>query len=406
MSIYRRKAGGAYHVEVEWKGFPRLRLSTRTTVKARAVAMERTLHALRGAGRTDILGLLAGGRLGLAEVHDAYLSDPASLEHRIKEAGSPVLGPLVEEWLDCLRSPAALSPKTKRPYAPRTAYRYAESWARLFALLPQGRHSSIADITRCFLSDDRTQRRRSGVKGSTVNRDMVAVAAFLRWTEEERGISVVRVKMPRERESAGRERWLSADELRSLERALPARWLPLFAILIYTGARIGEAQGLLWGDVRLAERRIILNEAARRLKNPSSTRILPVPERLAQLLASHAAYIPSGPADPVFPEPLGDYVRAIKAFRRACKAAGLVGVVPHDLRHTFAVHAVQNGVPLPRLQKLLGHATPAMVMRYAAHAPEAYLDEDAARIAASLSGHGEREAQVRIQLAQRALKPA
>jgi integrase len=80
--------------------------------------------------------------------------------------------------------------------------------------------------------------------------------------------------------------------------------------------------------------------------------------------------------------------------------------VPHDLRHTFAVHAVQNGVPLPRLQKLLGHATPAMVMRYAMHAPEAYLDQDAARIAASLSGKTEREAQTRAQLAQRGLRPA
>jgi integrase len=406
MSVYRRRVGGAYHVEVEWKGFPRLRLSTRTTIRARAVAMERTLHALLGAGRADIIGLLAKGRLGLAEVHEAYLRDPSSLEHRIKEAGSPVLGPLVEEWLNWLASPAALSPKTKRPYAPRTAYRYGESWARLFALLLRGRDSSLSDLTRGFLSDYRSQRRKAGVKGSTVNRDMVALAAFLRWGEEERGLPIVRPKMPREREGTGRERWLSADELRSLENALPARWRPLFALLVYTGARIGEAQGLLWGDVRLAERRIILSEGARRLKNLGSARILPVPERLAQLLASHAAMVPTGPADPVFPGPLGNYVRAIKAFRRACQTAGLTGLVPHDLRHTFAVHAIQNGVPLPRLQKLLGHATPAMVMRYAAHAPEAYLDEDAARVAASLSGCGDKEAESRAQLAQRALRPA
>jgi hypothetical protein len=51
------------------------------------------------------------------------------------------------------------------------------------------------------------------------------------------------------------------------------------------------------------------------------------------------------------------------------------------------------GLLLPRLQKLLGHATPAMTMRYARHAPEAYFVEDASRIAASLSGAADREAE-------------
>ena len=58
---------------------------------------------------------------------------------------------------------------------------------------------------------------------------------------------------------------------------------------------------------------------------------------------------------------------------------------------------------VPRLQKLLGHATPAMTMRYARHAPEAYFSEDAARIAASLSGAVDREADaVRQAVIQRA----
>jgi hypothetical protein len=65
----------------------------------------------------------------------------------------------------------------------------------------------------------------------------------------------------------------------------------------------------------------------------------------------------------------------------------------HDLRHTFAVHAIQSVLPLPRLPKLLGHATPAMTMRDARHAPEAYFAEDAARIGASLSGAVDREAE-------------
>ena len=37
----------------------------------------------------------------------------------------------------------------------------------------------------------------------------------------------------------------------------------------------------------------------------------------------------------------------------------------HDLRHTYASHAVMQGVPLPIVSRLLGHATLAITMRYA-----------------------------------------
>ena len=64
--------------------------------------------------------------------------------------------------------------------------------------------------------------------------------------------------------------------------------------------------------------------------------------------------------------------------------AGISDATPHDARHTFAVHAAQAGVPIVRLQKLLGHATAAMTMRYMKHAPEAYVAEDGAAILAHL----------------------
>jgi site-specific recombinase XerD len=37
----------------------------------------------------------------------------------------------------------------------------------------------------------------------------------------------------------------------------------------------------------------------------------------------------------------------------------------HDLRHTFASIAVQNGASLYEVQKLLGHASSQMTQRYA-----------------------------------------
>ena len=62
------------------------------------------------------------------------------------------------------------------------------------------------------------------------------------------------------------------------------------------------------------------------------------------------------------------------------------------------MHAAQAGVPIPRIQKLLGHATVAMAMRYMKHAPEAYFVEDAARVAGSLTGARDREEEARVEL--------
>jgi integrase len=50
--------------------------------------------------------------------------------------------------------------------------------------------------------------------------------------------------------------------------------------------------------------------------------------------------------------------------------AGLPHFRVHDLRHTFASHAVMAGIPLHVVQRWLGHSTPQLTMRYAHLSPE------------------------------------
>ena len=49
---------------------------------------------------------------------------------------------------------------------------------------------------------------------------------------------------------------------------------------------------------------------------------------------------------------------------RACPGAS------HALRHTFASHFIQKGGNILTLQKILGHSSLAMTMRYSHLAPE------------------------------------
>jgi integrase len=266
------------------------------------------------------------------------------------------------------------------------------SWNRWFVELPKGRASSLTDINKGSVAAYREHRVSGGAAPATVNRDLCALNAFLTWCTVERELPVSRPKVRREREPSGRERWLSASELRALQDATPRGWWTLFATLVFTGLRVGEAQGLRGGDVRIRERRISVREGERTLKTAGSARDVPIPEPLAAILAAHFAQVDIGPADLVFQARLNDYQSARRAFQRACEKAKLHGVTLHDLRHTFGVHCAQAGVPIVRLQKLLGHATPHMTLRYMGHAPESYFAEDAAKVAASMTSDTEAEA--------------
>jgi integrase len=66
-------------------------------------------------------------------------------------------------------------------------------------------------------------------------------------------------------------------------------------------------------------------------------------------------------------------------FTPALKAAGIENFRWHDLRHTFASWLVQDGVPLERVSKLLGHKSLQMTMRYA-HLRPSQLHDDVARL--------------------------
>jgi site-specific recombinase XerD len=74
----------------------------------------------------------------------------------------------------------------------------------------------------------------------------------------------------------------------------------------------------------------------------------------------------------VFPSPrpgaslTGHRDRMDKPFRRAVIAAGLDPklVTPHVMRHTAITNLVKAGVDLPTIQRISGHKTLAMVLRY------------------------------------------
>ena len=87
----------------------------------------------------------------------------------------------------------------------------------------------------------------------------------------------------------------------------------------------------------------------------------------------------------VFPS-ASDSARAISQdlplWYEARKRAGIEDVRLHDLRHTFASHAVMQGVPLPVVARLLGHRNVRMTLRYA-HVADRDVEAAAERVGAA-----------------------
>ena len=177
-----------------------------------------------------------------------------------------------------------------------------------------------------------------------------------------------------------RERFLSAEELSRLGRALyeeeplaPAA-VTAFRLLLYTGARLSEIQTLKWDYIR--GNRIHLPDSK------TGAKTIPLNGPALEVLAD--AKRAEGNPYVIVGTGKGMHLTDLqKPWRRIRKAAGLDDVRIHDLRHTFASEAVMSGESLPMVGKILGHTQTQTTARYA-HLADDPLQGASERIATSL----------------------
>lgn len=144
---------------------------------------------------------------------------------------------------------------------------------------------------------------------------------------------------------------------------------PVACCALYTGMRIGEIVGLRWQDVDLERRVIRVERSSQGATKNRKVRYIPVNARLLEIL-KELAKRRSG--DFVFPDQDGR-MRGIDfraEMKNAAQKAGVKRLRMHDLRHTFASNYVAKGGNIISLQRILGHSTINMTLRYAHLAPD------------------------------------
>ena len=130
----------------------------------------------------------------------------------------------------------------------------------------------------------------------------------------------------------------------------------IIRLLLLTGCRRGEILNLRWSEVDGALLRLIDSKTGPRVVylNKQAQAIIASQER------GESPFVFPSAHDCAVPRKNVDWF-----WHTVRKAADLEDVRLHDLRHTFASHAIMQGIPLPTVAKLLGHTRVSMTMRYA-----------------------------------------
>jgi integrase len=158
---------------------------------------------------------------------------------------------------------------------------------------------------------------------------------------------------------------------------------PMVLLAMNCGLRRGELFNLRWVDVNLTTKMLTVegegNEDGEGSKSTQS-RHIPLDNEALSVLKAWRKRHPKADGL-VFPSPRDGerFTNVNKSWSAVRKSAGLKKFTFHHLRHTFASHLVQRGVPLYTVQALMGHADQATTELYA-HLAETNLQAAVAKL--------------------------
>jgi integrase len=223
----------------------------------------------------------------------------------------------------------------------------------------------LAAISSFEVERYKKARLESGAKPGTVNRELADLSHLFTKAVEWKWLDHKPAQIKRLKEGNARITYLTTDQIDRLLEA--ARYdqnpyiYPFIVIGLETSMRKMEILSIRLEHIDVARRIIYIPKAK------AGAREQPMTQNLAKFLSGYLESAHQN-QDWLFPadSKTGHSISIEKPFRRVVQAADLdvEQVVRHTLRHTAITHLVQAGVDLPTVQRISGHKTLQMVVRY------------------------------------------
>lgn len=204
------------------------------------------------------------------------------------------------------------------------------------------------------------------LKDTSLQTHITTLRAFFGWLHTEERIK----KNPMSKikslklDKKGARQALTVEELERLRDACKTyREKALIEFLVSSGCRLSEVAQLRAADLNLADRSVQVTGKGDkdRVVYFSVRARLMVQEYIVQRKGGDGLFVSNkSPYEPLKPRAIQRIVRSLS------ERAGLEGRVhPHLLRHTFATHALNGGMDVTVIQRLLGHEDIATTQIYA-----------------------------------------
>lgn len=211
------------------------------------------------------------------------------------------------------------------------------------------------DRIRVYIS----HRQGEGARNGSVNRELAGLKRMFSLAVQAGKLSS-RPYVPTLEENNARQGFVDHGGFLTLRENLPEYLKDPVTFLYLSGWRVSEMKALEWRDVDLTGKVVRLRPEISKNKDgrvlPLSGELLEVIEKAREKRRPDCLFVFHLDGKPV-----GDFR---KAWKNACKEAGLSGVIVLDLRRTAIRNMVRAGIRESVAMSLSGHKTRSVFDRY------------------------------------------
>jgi site-specific recombinase XerD len=233
----------------------------------------------------------------------------------------------------------------------------------------------IRNVTIDYVREYHDSLIADGLSSNSCSIFMYTLKVFLRWCHERAFILAdlaARMEIPDADRTLPPNPLTPEDMAHIIERVDPARPVgrrnrAILEVLYGCGLRARELLGLNLGDIDFVEGTVFVHGKG------AKDRIVPINATALRAVAHYLELRGKrlSKKSPVFVTHWADGGRhrrisknALQRLFRTINKTSPKHVHPHLLRHSYAVHLIQNGVDIRYLQALMGHESPDTTSRY------------------------------------------